>query len=181
MEALAWIGQIADFIGRFIPQWRIVPTNAGAVKFVRGAKAVPLGPGIHWFWPLMTEFIMHPTARQAVDLRAQTLATTDDKTIVIGGMVVYEIDNIEAILAHTFDPDESIRDVSLSVFHDVCCHLSWEEIKAGQRAGTLDRKLRRELRAQLKPFGVRVLKATLTDLAPCRVLKLVQSMAKDGI
>lgn len=180
MNALDWIGQIADWIGRFIPRWEIVDTTQGAVKFVKGARVVALGPGIHWFWPITTTFVKHPTARQATDLRAQTLCTTDDRSIVVGGMVVYEITDIEAILARTYEPDDTIKDVALSAIHDVCCQKSWGELRAAQRAGELDKELRREVARELNRFGVKVLKTTLTDLALCRVLKLVTSVSKDG-
>lgn len=180
MNALDWIGQIADWIGRFIPRWEIVDTTQAAVKFVKGARVVALGPGIHWFWPITTEFVKYPVARQATDLRAQTLCTTDDKSIVVGGMVVYEITDVEAIVARTYEPDDTIRDIALSAIHDVCSQKSWDELRAAQRAGELDKELRREVAKELGKFGVKVLKTTLTDLAPCRVLKLVTSVSKDG-
>lgn len=180
-SALAWIGQVAEWIGRFFPRWEIVDTVHGGIKFVKGARVVRLSPGIHWYWPLTTDFHLYPTARQAVDLRAQTLVTTDDRVVVVGGLIVYEIDDIEKILAHTYDPEETVRDITLSAIHDVCCQFSWDDLKVEQRKGTLDTKLRREAQKGLESYGVKVLKTTLTDLAPCRVLKLVQSMAKDGV
>lgn len=179
--ALAWVGQIAEWVGKFIPRWEIVDTVHGAIKFVRGARVVALGPGIHWYWPVLTEFHVYPIARQAVDLRAQTLVTTDDKVVVVGGLIVYEIEDLEKILAHTYDPDQTIRDITISAIHDVCCAMTWADLKREQQRGTLDTKLRRESQKGLSDYGVRVLKTTLTDLAPCRVLKLVQSMAKDGV
>jgi regulator of protease activity HflC (stomatin/prohibitin superfamily) len=178
--ALAWIGQIAEWVGRFVPRWEIIPTTHGGVKFVKGHKVVPLGPGLHFFWPLVTELTTYPMARQAVDLRTQTFVTHDDKVIAVGGLIVYEIKDIAAILAHTYDPQETIRDITATAIHDVCCQKSWDELKAGQRSGSLDRDLRRETAKGLDSYGVKVLKTTLTDLAPCRVLKVISSSSKDG-
>jgi regulator of protease activity HflC (stomatin/prohibitin superfamily) len=179
-SALAWIGQLAEWLGRFFPRWQIITKTHGGVKFVRGAKVVPLGPGIHWFWPLVTELLIYPTARQAVDLRSQTFVTADDKTIAVGGLIVYEVKDIAAILGHTFDPDETIRDITAAAIHDVCCVKRWDELREGLRSGSLDRELRKEAAKGLDGYGVRVLRTTLTDLAPARVLKVVQSMSKDG-
>lgn len=177
--ALAWIGQVAAWLGLWIPRWIIVDTTHGAVKFVKGSTVMACGPGIHWYWPVTTNFVMHPTARQSSNLKSQTVMTADDKTIAVGGMIVYEIADITAILAYTFDPDETIKDVALSSIHDVCCQLSWAEMREQQRSGALDRKLKTEARKDLDRYGVKVLKMTLTDLAPCRVLKLVNSMSQD--
>lgn len=172
-NALAWIGQIADWVGQFFPHLRIVTPTHGAVKFVRGKKIVVLGAGWHWFWPFFTQFDEYPIARQAVDLRAQTIVTTDDKVIAVAGLVVYEIVDIEKILAHTYDPDDTIRDICLGAIHDVICQLSWDELKQQQRSGKLDRELRAEVKKGLDSYGVRVIRTTLTDLAPCRVVKLL--------
>lgn len=179
--ALGWVGQIAEWVGKFIPRWEIVNPVYGAIKFVRGSRVVPLGPGIHWYWPVTTEFHTHPIARQAVDLRAQTLVTTDDRSIVVGGLIVYKIEDIAKIVACTYDEDQTIRDIALSAIHDVCSQFSWADLKAEYRKGTLDTKLRREAQKGLDDYGVRVLKTTLTDLAPCRVIKLLQTTSKEGV
>ena len=177
--ALAWVGHIADWLGQWIPRWTIVNTNQGAVKFVKGHTAIACGPGIHWWWPVTTNFITYPTARQTANLKSQTVMTSDDRTIAVGGMIVYEVSDITAILAHTFDPDETIKDIALSSIHDACCQLSWHELREQQRNGALDRKLKAEARKDLDRYGIKVLKMTLTDLAPCRVLKLVNATSQD--
>lgn len=179
-SALAWVGQVAAWIGQWIPRWVIVTTTCAAVKFVKGHTVVSCAPGIHWYWPVTTIFLMHPTARQTVNLRAQTVMTSDGRTIVVGGMVVYEIADIQKILAHTYDPDETIKDIAMSSAHDVCCQLAWDDLREQQRNGALDRKLKVEARKDLDSYGVKVLKMTLTDLAPCRVLKIVNSMSQDA-
>ena len=180
-SALGWIGSLIEWFGQLFPRWVIVSPPMGALKFVGGKRVVALGPGVHWYWPVRTEFKEWPLARQAVDLRAQTICTSDDKTIVIGGMVVYEVKDLEQLLAHTYDPEETVREISLSAFHDVCGAHSWESLKGAQRSGALDRDLRREVKKGLDAYGVTVLKTMLTDLAPCKVIKLMQSMAKDGV
>lgn len=179
--AFAWIGHLVDWFGQFFPRWTIIRTTHGGVKFIRGSRTVPLGPGWHIFWPLTTELLTYPTARQACDLRTQTLMTTDGKTIVVGGLVVYEIANIEAILAHTYDPDQTIKDIAMSAIHDVLVKMSWVDVRTAQEFGTLNLKLRSRVRKELKQYGVKVLKTTITDLAQTRVLKLLQTTSVDGI
>jgi regulator of protease activity HflC (stomatin/prohibitin superfamily) len=179
-SALAWIGQIAEWVGQFIPRWVVLDTTMGAVKFVRGKKVVPLGAGVHFYWPLVTNISSYPVARQADDLRSQTIVTTDDKTIIVGGMIVYKVFDIEKLVAHTFCPQQTILDITLTAFHDVCCQLSWTELREQQRSGRLDTKLKAKVKKALEPYGVRVLKTMLTDLAPARVLKVVQSTSTDG-
>lgn len=180
-SAFGWIGQIVAWFGQFFPRWEIIPTTHAGVKFVKGDEVIPLLPGVHWWWPATTELRTYPTARQAADLRTQTLMTTDGKTLVVGGLVVYEIKDIEAILAHTWDPEQTVKDIALSAIHDVLVRMSWVEIRTESEHGTLNLRLRKRVRRELEKYGVKVLKTTITDLAQTRVYKVIQSTSTDGL
>lgn len=179
--AFAWLGKLMEWFGQFVPRIEIIDTNHGAVKFVRGSKIVPLGPGVHVYWPLVTKLTIYPTSRQASDLRSQAVWTADNKVLQVGGLLEYEIRDLEKILAHTWDPEQTIKAVALGAFHDVLTKMSHIDIRTGQETGVLALKLRQQVRRELKPYGVRVLKARLTDLAPGKVLRLIQSTSTDGI
>lgn len=180
-SALAWVGQIAAWIGQWIPRWVILDPTMGAVKYVRGQRVIPLSAGIHFYWPVTTTMETYPVARQADDLRSQTIVTTDDKTVVVGGMIVYRVPEPVKLLPTTFRPQQAIKDIALTCIHDVCCRMSWADLKKGQQKGTLDTKLRNEARYQLEEYGVEVIKVQLTDLAPARVYKVMQSTSQDEV
>lgn len=179
--AFSWIGAIAERLGSLFPRLYIMDSTHGAVKFVsfrlrwwmEYPEIVKLPPGAHIWWPAASVFMVHPIARQANDLRAQTIVTKDGKTVTVGGMIVFEISDVEKILAHTYDPDDTIRDVALSCVHDVCIQYTLDELLEASRKGTLDTAMRREARKQLDTYGVDVSKVALTDLAPCWVLRTV--------
>jgi regulator of protease activity HflC (stomatin/prohibitin superfamily) len=179
--ALEWISQIAEWFGRFIPRVVILDTRNGGVKFVRGGKVKVCAPGrIVVYWPIVTIFDTYPVVRQTDDLRTQTIVTADDKTISIGGMIVYTVSDIETLLTSVYSVERSINDMCLTAIHDVCCNMTWDVLKGEQRRGTLDTKLRNESQKALKDYGISVQKVMLTDLAPCRVLKIVQSVSRDA-
>jgi regulator of protease activity HflC (stomatin/prohibitin superfamily) len=172
--AFAWLSQLVEWFGRFVPRLSILDTTENAVKYVRGKRPVALGPGLHVWWPLVTTWVPYPVARQADELRTQTIVTTDDKVIVVGGLLVYEVIDIVKLVAYTHSPSGAVTDIALTAVHDTCCQLSWSELKDEQRRGTLDTKLKNSAQKALGDYGVRVMKLMLTDLAPCRVLKLMQ-------
>lgn len=173
MGAFDWISNIVAWFGQWIPRWQIVRTTHGMVKFIWGKKVQTLGPGWHVYWPFSTDIVIYPTARQAVNLANQTISTKDGKTAMVGGMLVYEVHDLEALIAHTFDPDDTVKDIAAAALHDACCTKTWDELQEGQRSGRLDTELRNEMKKGLAKYGVTVLRTTLTELALCRVLKLV--------
>ena len=178
-SALAWVGQIANWIGKFIPRWLILDTTEGAVKFKSGKTAVALGPGIHWYWPVTTKITEYPTAFQADRLQTQTLVTTDDKVIIVGAMISYSVIDILPLISGTHSAVMTVKNLAMTAVHDVCCRMSWEELKAEQRKGTLDTKLRNMAQRMLTKYGVHVEQLTLIDLAPARVLKLMRSTSNE--
>lgn len=178
-DALAWVGWIAEWVGRWIPRWEILDTTEGAVKYVRGKHPRYCGPGVHWYWPVTTRWQVYPIARQADRLQTQTIVTTDDRTIVVGGIIVYEVDDLLTLLTTAHSAAITIKDITLTAIHDVCCRFTWEQLKQEQRKGTLDTKLKNSAQDALRDLGVKVLKVMLTDLAPARVLKVMQSTSQE--
>ena len=178
-SALAWIGKIANWIGEFIPRWIIIDTTEGVVKFVKGKHPVALGPGIHWYWPVTTTVTMYPTAFQADRLQTQTIVTTDDKTIIVGAMISYSVVDILPLVAYTHSAQTTVKNLAMTAVHDICCRMSWEELKDEQRRGTLDTKLKNMAQRALTRYGVKIEQLTLIDLAPTRVLKLLQSTSSE--
>jgi regulator of protease activity HflC (stomatin/prohibitin superfamily) len=179
-SALAWIGQLAEWVGQFFPRWIIIPTTYGGVKFVRGRKVVALDPGIHWYWPATTTTDTYPTVNQTDELRSQTIITVDEKTIDVSALLRYEVDDVAKLLSENWAAKTAIADVSLSAIHDVCCRMTWPALMIEQRKGTLKTKLRKAVAKELSELGVRVIAVTLTDLSFCRVIKLKQSTRTDG-
>lgn len=178
-SALAWIGQVAEWFGRFIPRREILDLTEGAIKYKHGSDPVVCGPGVHWYWPWSTKWAFYPTARQAERLQTQTMTTKDGKVIIVGGVIVHKIDDLLALVTSTFEPQTAIKDIALTALHDVVCNLTWQELQVEQQKGTLDTKLKNAAQKSLKDYGVNVLKVMLIDLAPTRVIRLSQSTSQE--
>jgi regulator of protease activity HflC (stomatin/prohibitin superfamily) len=177
-SAFAWLRDIADWLGRFVPRWEVVPTTHGWVKWVRGSKVITGGAGVVWWWPVTTRLMDYPVVRQTTPLPSQVITTMDEKTIAVGGLLVYEIVDLEKILAHTYDPEDTIKDIAASSLHDVLAKMTWEQLRTAGRQ--LDTKLKNEAKKDLEDYGVRVIKFTLLTLAPCTVTRVIRSTFQEG-
>lgn len=178
-SAFAWLSQLISWFGQFVPRWNILDTTEAAIKFKRGKNPVFCGPGIHWYWPVLSTWIVYPTARQADRLQTQTFVTTDDKIIVVGGLIVYSVTDLMKLLTTTHNAATTIKDITLTSLHEICCRMSWEQLKDEQRKGTLDTKLKNAAQHDLLSYGVLVEKVMLIDLSPARVLKVMQSVSQE--
>ena len=168
-SALGWIGQIAAWVRQFIPKWIVIPTTHGGVKWVKGKRLVELKPGIHWYWPVVTILQTYPIVRQSVDLRPQVMVATDGKTFSAGVVVTYTVADLAKLLSTTFDPDEVMSEISLAAIYSVLTKLTLEELQPND----ISLALTAAIQELVTPYGVQVVRAALTEMSPCRVVKLI--------
>lgn len=173
-EAFAWLGTIFDTILKFCPHLKIIDVTQGAVKMRRGNEITVHGPGLVWYWPLITVLKVVTTVRDTLDLNGQTFTTKDGKVVLTSGMVMFSIVDVEKLLTTSPDYISTISDICMNCIHDIFIKYEWEQLRAGILDGTIGKELRRAAQEELKPFGVKVLSLGLKDLAPVRVLKIVQ-------
>lgn len=190
-SALAWVGQIAAWIGSFFPRWTTLDLTQGAVKtegfflpprfrrFKDAVRVTACGPGMHWWWPATTKWEEYPVSFQTDNLPSQTVETVDGHGITVGGMISYRVANVLPLLTQCNSPVMVMRTVTLPAIHAVVCKMKWEELQEAQRKGTIVTKLRNETRKRLAEFGIDVDAVELTDMVRVRAFRLIQSTQQD--
>lgn len=168
--AFAWIGKLADFVGSLLPRLLIVKSTHRGVKYVFGSQLVALDPGVHVYWPIVTEIEVCAVVRQVLNLKSQILETKDGHTVVAGGLVVYEINDAQTFLADNENSFETIDDVATAAIRKVVISSTLDELREGR--AKLDNRLSRETQKLLRVFGVSVEYARLTDFARVRAYHL---------
>lgn len=178
-SAFAWLREIAEWLGRFIPKWVVLDTTEGAIKYVGGKRVVACGPGVHFYWPVRTTFQPYPIARQTDRLESQTMESRDGKTFIVGGTLTYKVLDIEKLLPCVHSPATTTIDIAMTAIHDVCCQFEWAVLQEEQRRGTLKTKLKNAAQKDLTELGIDVLVLKLNTLARCRVIKVSQSTSTE--
>lgn len=191
--ALGWLGDIIRALIRFIPQIILVRSTHAGIKFKYGCNVVPIShenglllptikwrgtlpyisfihTGLHIYWPLVTEYEVVPIKRQTTNLQVQYLLTSDLKTIGVSGILVYEIRDVVKLLTECFDYEDTIRDLTLAAVKEVVIQYSLEYIQESGKE--MDIELTKTLREQLRAFGVKTIRVTLSDFSQCRMLGL---------
>lgn len=72
-SALAWLNDLAQWIGRWIPRLTLIePTHRGVLFGPKGS-ARQAGPGLVFYWPLTHTLTLVPVTTQSVQLCSQML------------------------------------------------------------------------------------------------------------
>jgi regulator of protease activity HflC (stomatin/prohibitin superfamily) len=169
-RAFGWIGEIFQTLLKLIPWLVIVPATHGGVAFVRGHRVVEWKPGLHWYWPVATSYKLLVTVRQTQLIQSKVVMTKDLRTVNIGALVTYDVNNIIAAVAKIADlPSDVMERAQGAIFIEVS---KWtlEEIQ-GNRAD-FNERLTEKVGASLNGYGVEILQVQVTEFAPCRAIAL---------
>jgi len=171
-EAFSWIGDLAQWIGSLVPRWHLCRSTHSGVKFVR-SKVKAIAPGIFWIWPVTSEYVLIPTARQSLDIPAQALTTKDGISVLVSVVLVYEVKNIVKALGQTWDPDDTAMEIGGAATVGVVASRTWAELQASLADGQAAKELSAQAQELLRPFGFKIIRGRFTDCARCLVLRTV--------
>lgn len=169
-KAFGWIGEIFQTLLRLVPWLVIVPATHEGVAFVHGRRVKRWTPGLHWYWPVATTYRMMMTVRQTQKIQSKVVMTKDRKTVIVGAMVTYHVDDIVAALVHIADlASDVIERAQGAILTEVTRH-TLDDIQDDRAA--FNTRLTTVASAALNGYGVQVLQIQLTEFAPTRAITL---------
>jgi regulator of protease activity HflC (stomatin/prohibitin superfamily) len=164
MESVfGWLSDIFQAILSLFPRLVIVRSTHKLVKFIWGKHVVVCNSGLSIYWPVVTEIDLIPVVRQTTNLNTQFLTTNDGHCLGVGAILIYEVEDVKKLLTHTWDYEDTIKDFCSAAVKRYICSNSFNQLLDSSVAN--DKKLTKELGQDLKCFGIKVIKFTLTDLA----------------
>ena len=155
---------------KFLPWLIIVPATHGGVAFVYGWRIKEWKPGLHWYWPLVTTYKTMATVRQTQRIQSKIVMTKDHKTVTVGALVTYCVDDVVSAIAKIADLPSDIMERSQGAILAEVSERTLEEIQSdrvGFNAGLTER-----VGSALNGYGVQILHAQLTEFAPCRAFAI---------
>jgi regulator of protease activity HflC (stomatin/prohibitin superfamily) len=169
-KAFGWIGEIFQTLLRLLPWLVIVPATHGGVAFVRGYRVKEWKPGVHWYWPLVTTYKLIITVRQTQRIQSKVIMTKDLKTVTVGALVTYYIDDVVSAIAKIADLPSDIMERSQGAILASVADRTLEQVQYDR--GGFNADLTERVGQVLNGYGVQILQAQLTEFAPCRAIAI---------
>jgi regulator of protease activity HflC (stomatin/prohibitin superfamily) len=169
-RAFGWIGEIFQTLLRFLPWLVIVPATQAGVAFVHGRRVKEWKPGLHWYWPLVTTYKLMTTVRQTQRIQSKVIMTKDLKTVTVGALVTYYVDDVVAAVAKIADLPSDIMERSQGAILTEISEKTLEQIQRDR--ADFNAGLTARVGEALNGYGVRVLQAQLSEFAPCRAIAI---------
>ena len=169
-KAFGWIGEIFQTLLRLLPWLVIVPSTHGGVAFVHGHRVKEWKAGLHWYWPVATSYKLMAVVRQTQRIQSKVIMTKDLRTVTVGALVTYYVDDVVSALAKIADLPSDIMERSQGAIFAEISVRTLEEVQANRLA--FNAALTERLAETMNGYGIQVLQAQLTEFAPCRAIAI---------
>lgn len=163
---LTWLSDLLQTCSLILPRLHLVRSTHRGVLFTLGHHK-PVGPGARIFWPVISELVTIPVVRQTLNLPWQSLETSCGQAVCVAVTVVYQISDVEAALTETDNITDTVQDIAHKAVKRVVSESTVDDLKDSR---SIDTRLRKRLRVDLRPFGVDVTQAFVSEFSrPCMV------------
>ena len=110
------------------------------------------------------------TVRQTQRIQSKAIMTRDLKTVTVGALVTYYIDDVVSALAKVADLPSDIMERSQGAILAQVSETTLEEIQRDRVV--FNQALTERVGEALNGYGVQVLQAQLSEFAPCRAIAI---------
>lgn len=147
--------------------------GGGVLRFGRYHRTI--GCGFSWKWPLAEVVISVPTCTTTMRIPPQTLTTRDGVGVVCGGVIKYQIKDVEPYICGVLDQVDVLADTTMGAILSAVTDADYETLRA-DLAGAA-RRARQRVADQVNRFGFKVEAITFTDFGKVRSFRLVSEHA----
>lgn len=136
---------------------------------MEGDRVKVLEPGLHWKIPFVDDINSHMVKTTTMDLTEQTVTTKDGQSVVVRGVLKYEVQDVATLLLEVDSPAAAVADMSMGILRDAFVEKMWSECNDPD----LPKQIAIRIRREAKKWGIEVIALTLTDLALMRSIRLL--------
>lgn len=169
--------RLADFLvvsWEYITPFYIINIYESGVVLRLGKYHRTVGAGLRWKWPLIESVLSTNIAVTTMELRAQTLTTKDNKSIVISSVVKYKITDVKPYLLEIWDSVDVISDTTMGAIKKVVTTTDYADLTGAEK------KVLRRVKGQVSEFGVEVLNVVFADQGAIRSIRLITDSYESG-
>lgn len=165
-----WLSAVIHFFTAWCPRFQRVPPTFRLVKWSRCRAGTLHGPGIVWYWPLVTEIEDIDIRWKSCVTHVQSITMSDGTQVSVRAMTLWRPSDPLQAVQENEDYADRVAEMSLCCVVDVLNPLTKDLLREGR---VLNEALTQETRTQLAECGIEVLRTKFTELAIARPLRLI--------
>lgn len=160
------IDLLVTFIHDFLP-WKIVDQWEKGVHLRYGKFLRVVEPGLRWKRPFFDKIWLTPVITQTVNLKAQTVTTQDEKSVVLSSIVRYHIHDVKKFLLGVMHANDVLVDTTQGIIRDIVEKTSWNDLVE------LNKMVKPEVNNQVQKWGITVQLVSFPDLGEIQTIRVM--------
>jgi len=168
-----WLTRLLERIFSVIPRILVVkPDELGArctPKIWNGIKINELVPGWYIWLPLIQRVERVKCKTQIVDLRSQSVWTSDRQEMTISGAIRYRVHSALKTLWEVYDYDQNIQTAALGIIQQYIREHELQDLDT-QR---IEAKVLKGVRKASEGWGLRVERVYITDIGRTQNIRIL--------
>ena len=167
---MQWLTEVLKGITDFIPRISTLQPWEAGVRTTLGKHKKAIGPGWYVYWPTIQEIHYMEIQPQIVDLRVQSVWTSDGHDLAISGGVRYRISDAMKAFTNIQAVDAAIQNVSLGIIAE---YVNARTMADCHDIVNLKGEILKGLRDDCQGWGVKVERVYITDIGRTRNIRLL--------
>lgn len=162
---------IADLWETIIP-WAIIPFYERGILIRLGLYRRLITPGLVFKIPYLDTIQKMDIQLRTLELRPQSLTTSDDETIVVSGVLKFQIKDVKLFFVEIGDTNTLLNDVGLGAVKEILTKRTWKEIAENGA----EHDILTIMRAEVSKYGIKLHKLTFADLAKVPTYRIIGNL-----
>lgn len=152
------------------PRFVRIPPTHRMIKWARCRDATEHGPGIIWYWPLVTERIDVDIRWKSLLTCVQTVTMADGLPVTARTMTRWKPTDVVNLVSSEEDYEDTVAETAQSVLVDVLTTCNSDFIS---KASALNFSLTIAMREEMKDLGIEIQKCKFTELVVSPAFRLI--------
>ena len=170
---MEWLKQLIDRLLSIFPRLVIVAPDETGVRYtpgiIRGVHVTSLTPGYWIYWPLIQNIETIRCKTQVVDLRPQSVWTSDHVEMTVSGAIRYRVRSAQKALLEVYDYDQNIQAVALGIIQQYIREHELENLDTQQ----LEADVLKGVRKASEGWGLYIEKVYITDIGRTQNIRIL--------
>lgn len=167
---LEWMTAVFNALTAWCPRFERVPPTHKMIKWSSCQEGTLHGPGLVWYWPLVTEHELVDIRWQSTVTSVQSLTMADGVAVSARVLTLWKVEDPLVAVGENADYTDRAAEVSQSVVVDVLGKTVSEHLKTVEAlnfAATI------EIRSELVEIGLEVKKSKFTELVVSPAFRII--------
>ena len=156
-----WLRALIERLTCFIPRPTIMTVYEAGLRFTFGKYIKDITNGWFWWIPLFQRIQWMDIQTQVVDLRSQSVRTSDGQSVIVSGAIQYSVKDVRKAILNVQNVDTALEKLALGIILEFVKSKTVDECHDIE---ALKKEILRGIKEAAQGWGLKIERVFITDL-----------------